>query len=144
MTTIITQYAGKDKWLAERKRADETIRNSKWLGNINYKLESFVIRNRNAYNLLIQCQEHVDVELPTQQRRVELLLETIRNCNDAHLRAASAAIEQNGYQLGPKFNFEQAAAILQQAGPVSRKDQENKRKRPAVQISDDTGQPTTI
>ena len=123
MTTIITQYAGKDKWLAERKRADETIKNSKCLGNTNYKLELFVIRHRNAYNLLVQCQEHVDVELPTQQRRVELLLEAIHNYNGAQLRAASAAIEQNKGQLGSKFNFEQAVAILQQVDPVSRKDQ---------------------
>ena len=143
VNTIITQYAGKDKWLAERKRADDTIRTSKWLGNTNYKLEAFVTRHRNAYNLLAQCADHVVVELPTEERRVELLMEAIRGCNDVELRAAAAAIKQNEDPAGPKYNFEEAASILQEADPVVRKDAESKRKRPSVQISDTSGQPTS-
>ena len=141
--TIITQYAGKDKWLAERKRADDTIRATKWLGNTNYKLESYVTRHRNAYNILVQCADHVVVELPTQERRVELLLEAIRGCSDVELRAAAAAIKQNEDPNGPKYNFEEAASILQEADPVSHKDSESKRKRPGVQINDVTGKSTS-
>lgn len=48
VATIIEQYAGKVKWEADRKHAEDTIRTSKWLGNINYKLESYIIRHRNA------------------------------------------------------------------------------------------------
>ena len=136
VATIIEQYAGKDKWEADRKRAEDTIRTSKWLGNTNYKLDSYIIRHRNAYNALVQCREHVHVEMPTEHRRVELLLDAIKGCNDATLRAASAAIEQNEDQAGPYYNFEKAASILQKADPVARKEVESKKKRPATQISE--------
>ena len=53
------QFAGKDKWLEVKAKAEQVLHSRKWTGTSNYKLESFIAAHRSAYTQLQEVKEHV-------------------------------------------------------------------------------------
>ena len=56
---LLNQYAGRDKWEAEIKRAEQILHTRKWKGQSNFTLESFCAQHRNAFVSLTACSHHI-------------------------------------------------------------------------------------
>jgi hypothetical protein len=132
------QYAGKDKWEAEIKRATATIFTRKWKGSSSFPLEKFVALHRNAYVSLQACSEYVEFQLPNAHSRVGYVLDAIET-DDAGLQAAMANVTDDTGPHGKRGDFEAAVAYLLPKDPVmKRKQQEG--KRTAGEIADATAE----
>ena len=129
---LLGQYAGVDKWEAECKRQEQMMLTRRWKGQGNYTLESFVSMHRNAFVSMQACAQHIDFQLPNDFTRVGHLLDGIE-CQDAWLQAAMAAIRTDDGADGKRHNFEDAAAYIVPADPVTRKRPPT--KRPHANIS---------
>ena len=68
--SMVSQYAGEDKWQALIKVQDELLHNREWKGQSNFSLEKFIAQHRNASVLMTQCAEHVTFQLPNERTRV--------------------------------------------------------------------------
>jgi hypothetical protein len=89
--SLITQYAGDDKWQAELTKQDELLHNRQWKGQSNFSLEQFIAQHHNAYATMRQSAEHVTFQLPNERTRVTYLLDAIQN-SDPGLQAAMAQV----------------------------------------------------
>lgn len=119
--SIVGQYAGQDKWLAEIKRMDELLHNRVWKGQSNFSLEKFIAQHRNAYVSMQQCVAHVTFQLPNEFTRVTYLLDAIQ-CNDPGLQAAMALVRADDQAPhGKMHNFENTASYLLPYDPVAKK-----------------------
>lgn len=133
--SIIAQYAGQDKWLAEIKKMDELLHNRVWKGQSNFSLEKFIAQHRNAYVSMQQCAEHVTFQLPNEFTRVTYLVDAIQ-CGDAGLQAAMALVRADDQPpRGKMFNFEATASYLLPYDPVAKKRTAQVKRGPS-QISD--------
>lgn len=138
LLAIKGQYAGEDKWEAERKRQEDVMHNRVWKGQSNFTLERFVAQHRNAFVMLQQCAEHISYQLPNERTRVTYLLDNIQ-CSDATLQAAIAAVRQDKGADGMMQDFEAAVAYLLPSDPVAKK-RTSGSKRDQALISDTTGE----
>jgi hypothetical protein len=93
--SLVTQYAGADKWEAEVKRQDDLLHNRQWKGQSNFSLQKFIAEYRNAYVSMRQCVEHTTFQLPSERTRVTYLLNAIQY-NDPGLQAAMVNVRGNG------------------------------------------------
>ena len=132
MEAITSQFAGKDKWIQEQRKADELLHNRKWKGTGNFTLEHFIAQHRNAYMTLTASREHNNYQLPLGRTRVQYLINAIET-SDAQLLTAIEAVRGDEEADGKGENFEKAAAHLMPACPVARK---RGKKRPVGDISD--------
>jgi hypothetical protein len=136
--SLITQYAGDDKWQAELTKHDELLHNRQWKGQSNFSLEKFIAQHRNAYVTMRQSAEHVTFQLPNERTRVTYLLDAIQN-SDPGLQAAMAQVRTDTDPLTGRMNdFEATASYLLPYDPVSKK-RANGAKRGMASISDATG-----
>eukprot|EP00980_Cylindrotheca_fusiformis_P021141 scaffold8121_cov97-Cylindrotheca_fusiformis.AAC.1 len=85
----MSQYAGKDKWMALIESSEEFLQNRRWKGNSNFTLDKFIGQHRSMYQTLAQCAQHVEQQLPTEKTRVQKLLNAIET-TDAELHAKLA------------------------------------------------------
>jgi hypothetical protein len=116
---MLTQYAGKDKWCALIKEAEDLLHNRKWKGQqTNYSLEKFIGQHRAAFVNLSQCETHVAYQLPNEISRVTYLLIGIE-CMSAPLQAAMALVRNDTGANGKMNDFESTAAFLLPHDPVS-------------------------
>ena len=133
--TVVSQYAGKDKWEAILKTASTLLITRKWKGaGSNHPLELFVQQHRAAFVSMQTCSLHVDFQLPNGHTRVGYLLDAIE-CDDASLQAAMAKVEEDDGPDGKRNNFETAASHLLPKDPVVKK-RLLAAKRSAAQISE--------
>ena len=128
---IIGHYLGEDKWVKEFKKSEGIIHGSKWKSTGNQSLETFIAMHRNSYQQMLSASQHVPQQLPNEFSCVGFLLDNIQT-TDANLSAAIASIKQNRDVDGPRYNFEEASAILQAADPVASR---QSTKRTSAQIS---------
>lgn len=136
--SLVQQYAGQDKWLAEIKRMDELLHNHVWKGQSNFSLEKFIAQHRNAFVSMTQCAEHVTFQLPNSFTRVTYLLDALQ-MSDAGLNAAMALVRADDVPPNGKMhNFEATASYLLPYDPVAKKRTTQGTKRGAVAISDTT------
>jgi hypothetical protein len=133
------QYAGKDKWEAEIKRATATILTRKWKGSSSLPLEKFIALHRNAYVSLQACTEYVEYQLPNAHSRVGYVLDAIET-DDAGLQAAMANVADDTGPNGKRGDFEAAAAYLLPKDPVIKRKQQEGGKRAVGEISDATAE----
>ena len=132
MEAITGQFAGKDKWIQEQRKADELLHSRKWKGTGNFTLEHFIAQHRNAYMTLTASREHNDYQLPLGRTRVQYLINAIET-SDAQLLTAIEAVRGDNEEDGKGENFEKAAAHLMPACPMARK---HGKKRPVGDISE--------
>ena len=135
---MVAQYAGKDKWEAEIKKATAVLHTRKWKASQNFTLEKFVGLHRNAFVTLTVCAEHVEYQLPNAYSRVGFVLDAIES-DDAGLQAAMANIMDDTGINGKRGDFEAAVAYLLPKDPVVKKrnlSHENGGKRASADISD--------
>ena len=119
--SLITQYAGDDKWQAELTKQDELLHNRQWKGQSNFSLEKFIAQHRNAYVTMRQSAEHVTFQLPNERTRVTYLLDAIQN-SDPGLQAAMAQVRTDtDPNTGRMNDFEATASYLLPYDPVSKK-----------------------
>jgi hypothetical protein len=136
--SLITQYAGDDKWQAELTKQDELLHNRQWKGQSNFSLEKFIAQHRNAYVSMRQSAEHVTFQLPNERTRVTYLLDAIQN-SDPGLQAAMAQVRTDtDPNTGRMNNFEATASYLLPYDPVSKKRAAGA-KRGLASISDASG-----
>lgn len=126
---LVAQFLGKEKWTALADKQNDYIQQQKWKGNGTFTMERFIGGHRNAYQSLINAQEHIDYQLPNEYTRIGYLLRAIHT-TDPGLHAAIANIEGNSDIIGPRYIFEECARLLQMADPVTKKN-----KRTHAQIS---------
>ena len=67
---LTSQYAGKNKWEAERKCQEQLLHTRAWKGQNNFSLENFISQHRNAYVFIQVSAEHVQYQLPNEHSRV--------------------------------------------------------------------------
>ncbi len=135
--SLITQYAGDDKWQAELTKQDELLHNREWKGQSNFSLEKFIAQHRNAYVSMRQSAEHVTFQLPNERTRVTYLLDAIQN-SDPGLQAAMAQVRTDTDPATGRMNdFEATASYLLPYDPVSKKRVTGSKR--GVEISDTTG-----
>jgi hypothetical protein len=75
--SLITQYAGDNKWQSELTKQDELLHNRQWKGQSNFSLEKVIAQHCNANVSMRQSAEHVKFQLPNEQTRVTYLLDAI-------------------------------------------------------------------
>jgi hypothetical protein len=117
--SLVTQYAGDDKWEAELKRQDDLLHNRVWKGQSNFSLEKFIAQHRNAYVSMRQSAEHVTFQLPNERTRVTYLLDAIQ-CSDPGLQAAMAQVRTDSGEGGKMNDFEATASYMLPYDPVSK------------------------
>jgi hypothetical protein len=137
--SLITQYAGDDKWQAELTKQDELLHNRQWRGQSTFSLEKFIAQHRNAYVTMRQSAEHVPFQLPNERTRVTFLLDAIQN-SDTGLQAAMAQQVRTDTDpnTGRMNDFEATASYLLPYDPVSKKHAAGV-KRGMLDISSTTG-----
>jgi len=139
LMALRSQHAGDDKWTTARDQANEVLHKRVWKGQTQFTLESFIAQHRNAYVQLQQVAEKIPHQLPNEFTRVDYLLKGIE-CGDPQLQAAIAAVKQDKTPTGMQYNFELAAAFIQEADPVARKRAAGGNKRGAALLSDASGE----
>ena len=117
---LVAQYAGKDKWEAEIKKAIALLTTVKWKGTSNYLLSTHCARQRNANVTLQACANHVEYQLPNERTKVGFLLDSIES-DDAGLNAALAHVRHDEGPHGMRENFEAAVAMLLPMCPVAKR-----------------------
>jgi hypothetical protein len=132
--TILSQYAGEDKWESELKKDESLLHTQKWKGQSNFSLEKHCAQHRNAFISMEQCVQHVDYQLPNQHSRVGYLLAGIEN-NDPGLQAAMAAVRTNKAPGDMRNDFEACIAHIVPYCPVAKKRTAGT-KRGAAEISE--------
>lgn len=118
--SIVSQYAGADKWQAELKKQEDVVHNRIWKGQSNFTLDKFVAQHRNAYVMMEECSHHVPYQLPNAFMRVTHLLDNIQ-CDDAPLQASMALVRNDTDPTGKMNNFEDAASFIIPYDPVAKK-----------------------
>ena len=98
---IVSQHAGKDKWEAELKRAQNIMQSTKYKGSGNFTLDRYCTVHRNANERMKEASQHVTFQLPKDHTRVTYLLDNIET-SDARLNAAIATIHQDDATKRPK------------------------------------------
>lgn len=139
LSSLRSQYAGKDKWEAEIKRQDEYIHNRQWNGQSNFSLEKFIALHRNAFVSMKQCAEHVEFQLPNEHSRVGFLLDAIKT-SDAALNAAKAQVDTDDGPNGKRNNFEATASYLLPYDPVAKKRQAGAKRENEANVSQATAE----
>ena len=127
-TAVISQYVGRDKWQKEVKKQEVFLHTFVWKGNSNMHLETFVNKHRTAYVRIQQCAEHITYTIPSEDQRVQYLLNGIQS-NDPQLLAAIGNVKANDGPTGKLRNFEDCAAYIIPFDPVTSK-RGTKRKAP--------------
>jgi hypothetical protein len=139
--SLITQYAGDDKWQSELTKQDELLHNRQWKGQSNFSLEKFIAQHRNAYVTMRQSAEHVTFQLPNERTRVTYLLDAIQTA-DPGLNAAMAQVRTDtDPETGRMNDFEATASYLLPYDPVSKKRVAGSKRG---DISDTTGMEAAI
>eukprot|EP00980_Cylindrotheca_fusiformis_P014393 scaffold3830_cov85-Cylindrotheca_fusiformis.AAC.5 len=110
---LISQHAGRDKWLTEISKNDRLLHDLKWKGNGSYVLERHCAKHRDAYVQMQAASEHVTFQLPDEHTRVTYLLDSIET-NDASLQAAIASVKQDEQPGGLRNKASSIAAVEQQ------------------------------
>jgi len=114
--SILSQYAGKDKYQAEIHEQEQFLYTREWKGNGNQTLDMFTSMHRSAFTSLQACAEHVRYQLPNERSRVTLLLKAIKT-PDPGMQAAMSMIKQS--ELGMMEDFERAVSHLLPNDPVA-------------------------
>lgn len=125
MKSVVTQYAGIDKWQAELVRQDEFIHNRRWKGQNNFSLEKFIAQHRNAFVSMTQCSLYVQYQLPNEYTRVGYLLNAIQT-SDPKLQAALAVVDGDTDDGGKRNDFEATASYLLPKDPVAARSNKSK------------------
>ena len=114
------QHAGKDKWLTELTKEENSLKVRVYTGKVQsrYTLEMHCDGHRSSHLRMKSASEHVSFQLPNQLTRVRHLLDTIK-CTDLLLMARIANIHYDQDPKGKLHDFEQAAAFLLSACPVT-------------------------
>jgi hypothetical protein len=118
--SIMSQYAGKDKWEAEIAKQVAIISHSKWKGQSNFPLDKFAALHRNAHLSLMQCAEHIPFQLSNERTRVTNFLNAIES-TDHKLHAGLSLVEEDDTPDGKRNNFEKMVAFIVPKCPVTRK-----------------------
>ena len=136
--SILSQYAGRDKWDSELKKHEKFMHNTVWKGQSTFSLERFIAQHRNAYVTMQQCSQHVTYQLPNEYTRVGYVIDNIQ-CSDAKLQAAIAQVETGKDDPNSlRHHFEECAAFLIPFDPVKEKRLAGGKRR-NVSISDVDG-----
>jgi hypothetical protein len=113
---LIDHHAGDSKYRAISRKRMNLLTNIKWNGR-NYSLEKHVSNHRQALEDLSDCSNHITVNVPDQEQRVEYLIDSI-TCADSTLQASIGLIRSNVNNM--RENFESAANTLIEVDPYRR------------------------
>ena len=113
---LITNHAGETKYRSIAKKCTNLLQNIKWNGRA-YPLESHVSNHRKANDDLIECAKHITCNTPSQDQRVEYLIDSITS-TDPTLQAAIGIIRANTNNM--REDFEKASSSLIEVDPYRR------------------------
>ena len=127
---LISQHAGKDKWIKILRAAKTYVNEAKWDGQTSQLLQSHIERIRESYVDIENAAQHIKEQIPDPRTRVQSLIDSIEGCTDAKVCARVAAISNE--TNGMLDDFEKAVAHLVPVCPVAAK---VGKKRSSVRIS---------
>jgi len=116
---LISQHAGKDKWIKILRTAKTYVNEAKWDGQTSQLLQSHIERIRESYVDIENAAQHVKEQIPDPRTRVQSLIDSIEGCTDAKVCARVAAISNE--TNGMLDDFEKAVAHLTPVCPVAAK-----------------------
>ena len=74
--------AGERKWRDQVKNASAYVSGTKWYGGTNITLERHIRNFRQAYIYLEVSANHIDYQLPNEQKKVQNFLDSVDNCQN--------------------------------------------------------------
>ena len=113
---LIANHAGDTKYRAILKKRMNLLQNIKWNGR-SFPLETHVSNHRQSVDEIRECSAHITVTVPTQDQRVEYLIDSIA-CADSTLQAAIGLVRANTNNM--RNNFEAAATAMIEVDPYRR------------------------
>ena len=113
---LIANHAGDTKYRAILKKRMNLLQNIKWNGR-SFPLETHVSNHRQSVDEIRECSAHITVTVPTQDQRVEYLIDSIA-CADSTLQAAIGLVRANTNNM--RNNFEAAATTMIEVDPYRR------------------------
>ena len=116
---LISQHAGKDKWIKILRDSKTYVNKRKWDGTTNYLLQSHVEKCRECYVDIENASEQITEQIPNARTRVQSLLDSVEGCTDTNICARVADISNEA--SGMLADFEKAVAHLLPACPVAAK-----------------------
>ncbi len=119
---LIANHAGDEKYRNISKKRLKYLQSVKWTGR-SYPLENHVNQHRTCYDDLRDCAIHITVSVPTQEQRVEYLIDSI-TCGDATLQAAIGLVRADTNNM--RSNFDTTASSLIEVDPYKRSTKGNK------------------
>ena len=126
---LISQHAGKDKWIKILRTAKTYVNEAKWDGQTSQLLQSHIERIRESYVDIENAAQHVKEQIPDPRTRVQSLIDSIEGCTDAKVCARVAAISiETNVMLD---DFEKAMAHLTPVCSVAAK-VDKKRNRVSI------------
>ena len=116
---LISQHAGKDKWIKILRTAKTYVNEAKWDGTTSQLLQSHIERIRESYVDIENAAQHIKEQIPDPRTRVQSLIDSIEGCTDAKVCARVAAISNE--TNGMLDDFEKAVTHLIPVCPVAAK-----------------------
>lgn len=114
---VLAQHAGRNVYDKLHREAEDKLQNRKWNGTASITLSQHMDMHRTAWIQLVDCAEHIPVEVPQGRSRVTMLLKSLDTCVDPSVLAAIAAVRQD--EVDKRVNFENAVAYLAPVCPVA-------------------------
>ena len=105
---LISNHAGKTKYHSIMKKRMNLLQNIKGNGR-TYPLETHITNQRQAFDNLSKCSEHITVPVPDQSQIFEYLIDSLA-CGDNTLKSAIDLVQTNTNDM--RQNFETAATDI--------------------------------
>lgn len=128
---LVANHAGDVKYRGISKKRLNFLQNVKWNGR-SYPLETHVTNHRTAFDDLRDCNQHVAVPVPTDEQRVEFLIDSITS-TDTALQAAIGLIRADTNNM--RSNFELASSSLIEVDPYRRSNRSTNNNNRSANVS---------
>ena len=113
---LMSHHAGDEKYHSIAKNLVHKLSTWKWNGRSN-TMERHVSTQRQCFEELLNCKDHVEVMLPGEEQRVTYLIDSIV-CADGNVTATIGLIKND--LNGMRKDFEKAASALIEVDPFVR------------------------